>query len=263
MMNDEIYENYYVENILFDSPCCIDGIEVYPIQVINWKAFQKYIPLFILSKDHYKLESNEDLLRFIIVNNSMYPNKSDINNELLIKMLSTFCNAFNIICRCNDFTCKIEKDGFLFYRKDSNYSINKNNFNDIRKVILKQNIIFEPIIYESKFKEKWANSVRRGRAKKAKKIPLSDIVNIVREGIGISYDEINKMNMFQLNVDFKRLQNTKNFESTMLLRTTYGIDLKKLPNVDYVEPIIEELMRNPELDYFKDFDMGDVVESLK
>lgn len=275
-MIEKIYNNYGVEHVLFDLPCNLNDIKLYPIKVIDWEYFQKYIPYLTYSKEHYEhigIKDIESLLKIIILQDIssklklIKESNRDIEGieKLLIKQtLDDICGMLNMITH-KDYNVDYEllTNNIYSFKNKEGQIIDDENFNEIRQIVLKQNLLFEPIIYESKFKQQWAESVKRGRAKKSKNISLADIISIVREGLGITYKEISELNIFQLNVDYQRLQNTKSYDTLTILRTTYGIDHTKLQNVDYSDPIIEKLMRNPELDYFKDFDMGDIVEALK
>lgn len=263
MIDECIYNDYYIEDILLDNSCDIDNVKVYPVQVKLWNRFQNYISLFMFSKEHYKLENDEQLLRFIITMNSTNKETMSADNVLLENILSQLCDAFNIISRCNDFIYDIRDNDFIFKSKSNNCIVDKNNFNIIRQVVLKQNLKFEPIIYESEFKKKWAEKVKRGKMKKNEGLSLSEIINFVRCSLSVSYKEISEMNIFQLYSDFRRINNNKEFDVVSLLKTTYGIEWDKLPNVNYTDKIFDDLMRNPELDYFKDLDDGGIGEVMR
>lgn len=265
-----IYKDYDVEDILLNLPCIVDNINIYPIQITTWKKFQRYTPYLIMSKEHYKLTDEQPLLMCIIksmiqvYNNKEYPQDENLKIQLFNYVIQEICELFSIITRTKIICENNNELGYCFVNYDEKILIHENNFDTIRQVILKQNMLFEPVIYESDFKRKWADSVARGRAKKqGKGLSLAEIISIVREGLKISYDEINKLNIFQLYVDFYRLDNTKTFDTITLLKTTYGMDWSQLPNVNYNDAIIDKLLRNPELDYFKDFDMGEVADALK
>jgi len=264
-----IYKDYDIEDILLDSPCRVDNVDIYPIKITKWRQFQKYVPYLSMSKEHYKLTEEDSLLKCIVsnmikvYNNKEFPEDDNLKLQLLSYILQEICDLFSLVTRTNITYENNNELGYCFINHDEKILICENNFDTIRQIILKQNILFEPIIYESDFKRKWAESVARGRAKSNKKgLSLAEIISIVREGLKISYDEINKLNIFQLYVDFYRLDNTKSFETVTLLKTTYGMDWGQLPNINYNDAIIDKLLRNPELDYFKDFDMGDVANAL-
>lgn len=264
-----IYKYYDIEDILLNIPCNVEGINIYPIMVTEWKKFQKYIPYLIMSREHYKLTDEQPFIKTIIANmvgvynNNQYPQDDFLKVQLINNVLKDFCDLLSIVTKEKISYEENIEWGCCFVNNDKNIIIHEGNFDTIRKVICKQNILHEPIIYESEFKRKWAESVARGRAKKqGKGLSLAEIISIVRSGLKISYDEINKLNIFQLYVDYYRLDNTKTFDTITLLKTTYGMDWSQLPNINYTDAVIDKLMRNPELDYFKDFDMGDVAEAL-
>lgn len=265
-----VYKDYDTDDILLDLPCNIDNVDIYPVKLTQWKKFQKYTHYLIMSREHYNLSNDKPFLMCIIVNmicainNNEYPQDDVLKYKLLGIILNDLCELFSIITR-RKIICKKNDNGseYIFIDENESLVINENNFDDIRKVCLIQNILFEPIIYKSKLKKKWAESVARGRAKNSKNLSLAEIISIVREGLKISYDEIRNLNIFQLYVDYSRLDNTKTFDTITLLKTTYGMDWEQLPNINYNDPIIDKLLRNPELDYFKDFDMDDVASVMK
>ena len=263
-----IYKDYDIEDILLNLPCEIDNINIYPVKVVEWKKFQKYTPYLVMSREHYKLTDEQPFIKSIVsnmvhaYNDNKYPQDETLRIQLINQVLFNFCEVLSIITRKE---IKYEESiefGCCFVNHDEKIIIHEGNFDTIRKVCLVQNILFEPVIYKSKLKEKWAQSVARGRAKNNKSLSLAEIISMVREGLKISYEEIAKLSMFQLYVDYYRLDNTKTFDTITLLKTTYGMDWEQLPNINYTDPIIDKLLRNPELDYFKDFDMGDIAEAM-
>lgn len=263
---DNIYEDYGYEDVLLNSPCEYKNISIYPIKVKDWNKFGNYIYYFILSKKHYGIKEEDSLLEAVFVNNVLQrnggkPPETKEADELLSNfVLSEMCKVFELITNIKGISFIYNK-GYKFVSEDK-VIIDDNNFDDIRKIVLSQNILFEPIIYESKFQQKWAEKVKRGRTKNNKGIGFEEIINIVRCGLGISYQEIANMNIFQLYSDFRRITNTKEFETITLLKTTYGMEWDKLPSTNYTDSVIDKLITNPEKDYFKDFDMGDMQEIL-
>lgn len=256
-MNDVIYNDYSIDDVLLGECCSLGKFNVYPIRVKDWNVFQKYTHYLLLSKKHYKLSENDSLLEQIVI--STVERYKDIvpkeMNEQHITMLviNDLCNMFSMITHRKDIQCRYD-NGFCFITNEDGVLIDDSNFDIFRKIVLKQNILFEPIIYESEFKRKWAEKVKKGKEKNNKGLGLREIINIVRCELKISYEDISNENILQLFTDFSRISNTKNFDALNLLKTTYGVDLSKIPNVDYQEPIMDKLLRNPELSYFKDFD---------
>lgn len=264
---ENIYKDYGYENILLDMPCECNGVGVYPIKVKDWNKFGRYIKYFILSRQHYGIKDENSLLEVVFVssvlekNNGKPPQNQEEDNELSNLVIQEMCEAFSIITRTNNVSFTYS-NGYNFIL-DNGKKIDDSNFEDIRRIILSQNILFEPIIYESEFQQKWAEKVRRGKMKKNKGIGIEEIINIVRCSLGISYKEISDMNMFQLYCDYRRVSNTKEFDTINILKTTYGVEWEKLPQINYTDSVIDKIIRNPELDFFKDFDDGGLAGMLK
>jgi len=264
-----IYKDYDIEDILLNLPCEIDNINIYPVKVVEWKKFRKYTSYLVMSREHYKLTDDQPFIKSIIYNmvhaynDNKYPEDETLKIQLMNQVIYDFGEVLSIITRKQIEYEENLEFGCSFVNHDDNIIIHDGNFEAIRQVCLVQNILFEPVIYKSKFKEKWAKSVARGRAKNNKDLSLAEIISMVREGLKISYEDITKLSMFQLYVDYYRLDNTKTFDTITLLKTTYGMDWEQFPNINYTDPIIDKLLRNPELDYFKDFDMENVSDAIE
>ncbi|MBN1075962.1 hypothetical protein DVV91_16700 [Clostridium botulinum] len=268
-MIENIYKDYGYDDVLLGFPCLFEnGINIYPIKIKDWKRFQRYIQYLILSKEHYGIKEDEPFIQNMIknvikiLNNGKYPTDKNIEEQYLLYITKEMCDMFSMIFHEEKVFFKYN-NGYCFISKDGEVLIDENNFNEFREIVLKQNRLFEPIIYKSKLKKKWAEKVKRGKEKGNNNISFNEILNIVRSGLQISYSEVSNMNILQLYVDFRRLSNTKEFEAVTMLKTTYGMPWDKLPNIQYQSPILEDILKNPELDYFKDFDGQGLMEMMK
>lgn len=158
----------------------IEGIgKVYPIRLKDWDKFSKlgglifsngiqniknlykfegdysldfYVgkgtPMFVFKKTYDNLMSNIDILNTIeknIIENNIKELKKSIKLEYTIEDVE---ELFGLILRNNVKYEYVETEDnveYLFKIEDSNYSINKYNFEDLRKVVMKQNLMYEPL----------------------------------------------------------------------------------------------------------------------
>lgn len=258
-MSIYIYKDYNVEDILFDLPCPVMNCgDIYPIKIKDQKLFGKYTKYISFSAEHLGLENDSDLLKGII---SLI--LRDMNGDIdikthqelvysnLYKIFEELEELFSLVTRKQIKMNKEMTSNYVFASSDNSVVISDYNFNEVRKVILKQNLLHEPKIYKNKITQKWAEKVKKARLRNNPPTPLSEIINIVRNELKIPYSEILKLNILQLYVDYSRVCNTKEFDVITLFKTVSS-EPKKLPKVNFNDSVIEKLYKNPDDTYFKE-----------
>lgn len=250
----KVFNDYDTSDILRDKPYVLNGTKIYPVKLKDYDKFKQYAQYIIFSHEHLKLDYEESLLPCVIMNGMLFYNNGkqfDINSEygkeLYIKVISEICDMFSIVCR-DKMNYKPEIKGFS--NENKTIVLLEEDFDDIRTIILKQNLIFEPKIYESEMQQKWAEKVKRSRSK-SNNSDLCEVINIVSCEKKISYEEIDEYNILQLYADYYRFINTKEAETIALFRTVASSDTK-LPNVNFSDAIFKKLYTNPDDDLFVD-----------
>lgn len=120
----------------------------------------------------------------------------------------------------------IELFSKLFDDEEIWEKVNKDNFDEIRKSIMKMNNIQEVESSPNPEIQKWIEK-SQNKGDKGEGVDLASIVTSVHVATGTSYREIVKQTMFQLYMTFKRISKFKEFDSSILFATVAEkVDIK-------------------------------------
>lgn len=275
-MDIEIYKDYSPEDILLDEPCYILGCgDIYPVRVKDKNKLYKYIDYITVSIQHMGGTNDEDLLKLLInthiLKNDDYSEEILQNTEALqfyfYKSISDLEELFSIVTRK---TVKFDEQEsnnqgvFIFTSEDKTVFITDSNFNDVRKVILKQNLLHEPKIYKNEITQKWAEKALKARKKNNPSTEFYDVLNIVSCENNVPYSVIkNEMSIFQVYADYFRLCNSKQYDRATLFKSAYKFDEKSIPNISFNDGVIEQLFKSPYEGLFVDGNSLGVNKILK
>ena len=158
-MNIYKFKNYIysTNDLFFDKPCEVRGVVIYPIKAKEYENFLQYASYLMFSKKHLKIEKADvDLLNALII--LMADAKGGIEEEINTVLIE-MCNLFSILTH-KEIKVISTENGFEFIDEEKTLVINKNNFDTIRKVVLKMALLTEPKIYEREIDRKWDEKVR-------------------------------------------------------------------------------------------------------
>lgn len=248
----EIFNDYTSSEVLFDIPYIGNKLTLYPIKVRDYKIFEQYTKLFLFSKKHYKLGNNDNLFEFVLAIYTAsyledYSKKGleVTEEEALSVVLEDFEKIFTIICREKIYYDKekLSNGSIVFVNKDKTIEVSRNNFEIARQIVLKQNALREPKIFEniteSKLGEKYIKSLQK---KKGKTITeLGEIANLISCVAGKSYDELYNQNVMQLYADYFRCASLESYKANILFMTVSD----KVKPPQYAEEIISKLFSDP------------------
>lgn len=240
-----IYGDYELTDALFDRPCIVQNAKIYPTKISDYKVFSKYSHYILLSKEHLKIPSNykDSLLKTIIVYfiSVLNVNKEENLIPYFEKVTSEMSILFSIVCREN-ISFDLDKDGkFVFVNDKKETIIDEKNFDVIRQIILKVNVLFEPRIYDNEIEAKWEQKAMKARELKNGKFDFADMVTIVSCSTGKSYEEIFNGNIIQLRSDFLRCVNNEMAHMTYVFKTVDG----KFKGQNFSDSIVDNLFKNP------------------
>lgn len=267
-MIENIYKDYGYDDVISDVPYMENSLKLYPIKVNEWKHFLNYTQYLMFSKKHYGIDKKTSFLQTIVsnfvlfYNDNIFPEGEELKLKLINKVLKEICGLFTIVCRESiifDFSKEL---GYCFLNSNRELLISDKNFNHVRKIILQQNLLKEKKIYEDKLVQEWDEKASRAKARKNPQLDICEIKNIVRCELSISYEEINKLNIFQLYMDFYRICNNRSVLSTDILRSTYGINLDKLPNISYTDSVLLTLLKDPSEGNWKEQKDSNVYKAM-
>lgn len=194
-------------------PESVEGVgDIYQIKIKDYDIFLEISKYLYISKQHMESQLgdqfNDDikLLDFLIL---ITDDKLKLQHDL--EKLFSLVFKEEVVFVAND------KDyGFII---DENKIINRNNYEEIREIIMKQNLLFEPKIFKDPLVQKWAEKVIKARSKNAIKINIEDMITTVSIKTGKSYDLIANQSLYQLYADFKRISKDKDYDTSVLFKT--------------------------------------------
>lgn len=261
-----IYKDYDIDDVLLDKPCLFENyLALYPIRIQDRKEFYKYATFIVLSAEHYKIDEDEQSLLLTALtnhmgslNNNKYPEEKEQIDKLFTKATNDFIELFRIITRGQILQVALnqEEQRYVFVNENGLPIITDWNFNAIRHIILKQNLMFEPTIYEDPDVAFWAEKAKKARIKQNINFGEWEKINIVSCNKQISYDCIrDNYNILQLESDYHRIMKNKSVEDVNAWRKVCDEKgAKKLPNINYTDSIFQELYKNPEESLWKNAD---------
>lgn len=255
----EIFRGYTSSDVLFDEPFTTKTLKLYPIKVNQYKEFTQYINYFLFSKKHYGIENKVNLFEYTIAinisrikNNYSTQNKEVSNTDCIIAVTEELGRAFSIICREEIYVDNYalqETGEIVFINKNKTICINKGNYEIVRQVVLKQNVIVEPKIFEDEIERKLAEKYLKAQSKNNKGVSgLGEMANVVSCATGKTYEQLYEQNVMQLYVDYYRCINTENYRTTALFRTVDS----KVKVTNYSQEVISQLFKDPYEGMWKD-----------
>ena len=147
-----------MSDALFDLPCKVGITNIYPTLLKDKKQFDKYCNYILLSKKHINMQDTLDNTLKLIISYFILVKKEENNNKkndslIHLEVINELENLFSIVCREN-VTFEFNDYKFEFKNDLGKVLINDDNFDEIRKVILKLNKLFEPKMYKSEIERK-------------------------------------------------------------------------------------------------------------
>ena len=236
---------------IFQKKVSVGDVDIYPVTMGEYDEFMecagvitipyKYFNLDVISKE-FNISKNDIKLLDLITHLTYESNSQDL-------YFNNLCKLFTIALRQEIRFSYDQETGLFFISSEGKKLIDRNNYDEIRKVILEQNLIFEPKIYKSKMVQKWAEKVLKNRAKSAVNITHEDMITTISVIQGITYEELERYSIFQIRATFQRICKIQEYQTTaIMLANPYAAGAVKLGH--FAENT--DIRRDPSSDIFKD-----------
>ena len=242
----------------FMKPYLIDGIgDVYPINIFNYERFRQLASKYIIQgintlHNIYKVPKNTNVLDYFVdtairmdkeiikLNEAKgyIPNNEQEKNQYdeLMKLLDLYNSGkvvtylikeleelFSMVLQKQvKFYCDLENplDNYYFKIEDEELFITKENFNELKEVIMWQNILFEPPTSPSKIgNELIQQTIEVEFGKNGDSGNLASICSIVSVNSGVSDEQIKKYSYYRLMYDFASINRQHGNIFTFMLRS--------------------------------------------
>lgn len=201
-----------------------------PITMQDYDKFQEVNSLLYFTKDHFQFDNEEykllDMIVFVVEEHEKYKRIRDLET------------LFSLIIK-KDIVYYGKEDCYFFISTDEKNIIHRENYDEIRKIVMRQNIMFEPRIYKNKIVQEWAELTLQAKMKNQPKITIEDMITTISTFTGKHYWDLEKYTIYQIYSEFYRIRKFKNFDGAFMLRSQ-GADV---PIEDFGENL--ELYKNP------------------
>lgn len=201
---------------------------IYPIRLKDYDQFQEVSNLLIYSMDFFKLDNPDIDKHFNLFGCLIYAKYKEVNG--IPRIDSKFISDMSLLIKLTT-----QKDVFFNYNSysfdivDTKYSINQNNYDAYREIVMNQNLIFEPKIYKNKYTQRIAAKVIKSRQVGQPNIQMEDKISTVVALTGVGFDQIKDYTIAQLEDQFNRVIKINNYQTSMLFKTVST----DVPNPDF------------------------------
>lgn len=229
---------------IFQKPDIVDGIgEIFPIKMKHYDEFMNSTNILCLSYDHFNVDeikkdfglAEVTLFELIILAASQSADSEE-----------SFFNLANIFSFATRKNIKFIDEDVSFVTDDGMY-INKFNYEKVREIIMKQNLLFTPKVYKNKKLQEWANKVIQARAKNGIDSTIEDMISTIAVISCKDYETLEEYSIYQVKQEFNRVIKVEAYRSALAYKVAGA---EKVDLEHYVENI--DMFKNPYDDLFKE-----------
>jgi hypothetical protein len=221
---------------ILGEPEYIDGVgDLFPVKLKEYDRFIRCSAPLLYSKAHFGEDvQSYSLLELLVLG---------LKDETLISSLEL---TFGMVLK-KEIAFHVDRvSGSFSFLSEDGASIDLHNYDRIRSVIMRMNLLFEPRVYKNKLVQEWAIKAMQARAKNGIKLELEDMLSTISVYTGKHYWDLAEYTIYQLRHDFNRIGKLKEYETNIAFKCA-GADIG---GMDYFAESID-LFRNPYDDLFK------------
>ncbi|TBL76391.1 hypothetical protein EYB31_19765 [Paenibacillus thalictri] len=188
---------------IFARPEWVAGAgDVYPIKLKDYDSFLECNQILYFSKAHF----GEHFQSFALLDLLMYAIPDDELAVTMVKLLSLVFRK-EVIFQ--------SQENEYYFRIDEKGRVDHSNYEQVRMVIMQQNLMFEQKIFKNKLAQEWAGKVLEAKSKGGVKITLEDMITTVSALTGKTYEQLAEQSIYQLSADFKRIVKDKDYHTNI------------------------------------------------
>lgn len=219
---------------IFGKGTLIEGVGlISPIKLSKYDEFLQYSNVLYYSKNHFGEEFESHALLDLLILGL----KED-------QVVHSLISLFRIV---------IDENTDFYYEDENNYGfkinegqyITKDNYDLVRSVIMRQNLMIEQKTYKSKIVQEWANKAMEAKSKNGVKMLFEDTVSTVSVYCGKHYSDLENYTIYQLQSDFNRIGKLIEYDTTISFKCAGDT---KSPFNHYAEHI--DFFKDPHDDLF-------------
>ena len=213
----------------------VEGIgKVYPVSILEWETFLALAQRFLLYsydmlKYKFKIEQEISMLDFIF---AIILQADD--EEERVQGIVDLQHLFSIVLKedVKAFYNTLAHEWVLMVGENKG-EINKDNFDVLKPILLRQNLLFEPLIANNDLGQQIIDDAIQRLSKGGEPVDLESMLAVVSVIKGIAPSEFNNYSYYQLRADYEISQRIENNRVTHLYRSQGG----KAEPVSLVSPM--------------------------
>lgn len=219
---------------------------VYPVTLNDFEEFCCYSWILKYNKKHTdkkninKFSEFDSILFGRITKEKSLKKMSDMEEfKLKIECLK---ELLKIVLKNNKVNFVPEKNIFEVKNEDSNIIgvLCAENYELFKKIVMRQNIIFEEKVYSNPIVEQAMKDAREVKERGSGKITIDSIVSTISSVEGKHYWDLSKYSYYQILMNYTRIKKIKESETTII----YASNGAKVSIVDFSEDV--DLNRHPD-----------------
>ena len=188
----------------------IDGVgSIHPVSILEWEEFYVLAQRFLLfSYDYLNYRLNlPDLTMFEFLIALLLQSE---NSDDRVKLLTDFQRLFEIVLKEPINSFFNPSTGEWVLKVGETGTIDKHNFDHIKEVIMRQNLLYEPLTVKDENAQKFINEHFERLSRKGEPTELESMLAYVSLFKGITPDQFQTYTYYQLRVDFEVAQKMDN-----------------------------------------------------
>lgn len=202
----------------------IEGIgKVYPVSILEWETFLSLAQRFLLYsydmlKYKFKIEQEISMLDFIFA----IILQSD-DDEERVQGIVDLQRLLSIVLKedVKAFYNTVNQEWVLIVGEDKG-EVNKRNFDALKSVLLRQNLLFEPLIANNDLGQQIIDDAIRRLSRGGDPVDLESMLVAVSVVKGISPSDFSNYSYYQLRADYELSQRIENNRVLHLYRSQGG-----------------------------------------
>ena len=245
-------------NDYFGEPEYLDGVGyIYPVKIYDYNDFNKLASKYLVTSKEtieamskqktdlslleiiwqriftFEFASNEDYLYLLDKETKDNIEEFKTISEEDKLSLSEFIKLLTIILKCNIEFDEDELEFRLDNESIKSNKINKENFEKFRTIVMRQNLLFEPLFYEDFILQQMLESWRAMQKNNSEsQSTLEGMLQVIALTKGKNPSELKDYTYYQVVAEYSRIQVLQQYDWVKSIQTSgYGSNDIKTPNI--------------------------------
>ena len=182
---------------------------LYPVSVLHWHEFSEVARKYLLySYDFLKyrcqLDESVKLLDYLMAL-VIFQEPKDLAEERMLEFSQMLSLSFQEPVHPY-FHPQTKQWVFAIGGEASDRYLTRDNFDDYRRIVMRQNLLFEPLVAPNEFSQRTIDDAIERMSRRSPESDLEAMLALVSVIKGISPDQFKNYSYYQLRIDFEMAQ---------------------------------------------------------